>query len=215
MDQQKKQNKALKIIGSILGSIFVAICAIIIFFNVTHEYHVIVGDSMYPTLNNNQTDGVFVSKIKSYGRGDIIIANKGEKDSSGKTVYVIKRLIAIGGDKIAVVKQSENYVISLIYKGETEPIVLDEPYLESPQENHKLYETFYNMVRQYSITVDARGYITIPLDQVFYLGDNRDNSLDCATYGPKDKALVVGKVDYIVYGNTNRYKQVLQQVFGG
>ncbi|MBE7082944.1 MAG: hypothetical protein E7378_04685, partial [Clostridiales bacterium] len=65
MDQQKKQNKALKIIGSILGSIFVAICAIIIFFNVTHEYHVIVGDSMYPTLNNNQTDGVFVSKIKS------------------------------------------------------------------------------------------------------------------------------------------------------
>ena len=67
--QEKKQNKILKIIGQIFGTIFVVLCFLIIFFNLSHEYHVISGASMTPTLNENSTvDGVFVSKIKGYGK---------------------------------------------------------------------------------------------------------------------------------------------------
>jgi len=118
----KKENKFLKILGWVFSIIFFAVCAVIIFFNLTHEYHTVSGDSMYPTLNGTtETDGVFVSKIKGYGRGDILVVNKGEKDAYGQDIFVVKRLIAIGGDKITIREVDGYFRIILIYNGEPEP----------------------------------------------------------------------------------------------
>ena len=214
--QEKKQNKILKIIGGILGTIFVVLCFLVIFFNLTHEYHVISGASMTPTLNNHSTvDGVFVSKIKGYGRGDILVVNKGVKDSNGQDIFVIKRLIALAGDKITVKEINGEFRIVLIYAGENEQIVLDEPYLDGYVQNASLYTKFNNTILELNYTLDENGFFTVPEGEIFLLGDNRLVSQDSSTYGTKSQSLVVGVVDYIVYGNTNPYWQVLQQIFGG
>ncbi|MBQ7885096.1 MAG: signal peptidase I [Clostridia bacterium] len=212
---QKKSNKALKIIGRILGAIFVAVCFVVIFFNLTHEYHVISGESMTPTLNANSTDGVFVSKIKGYGRGDIIVVNKGEKDEHGNDILVIKRLIAMAGDKICIKEINGEYRIIIVYAGQDEQTVLDEPYLSGYEQNASLMANFNYMITKNGYELDSDGFFEIPQEEIFYLGDNRLVSKDCSTYGTKKQSLVIGVVDYIVYGNTNPYGQVLKQVFGG
>jgi len=210
----KKQNKFLKILGWVFSIIFFAVCAVIIFFNLTHEYHTVSGDSMYPTLNGTtETDGVFVSKIKGYGRGDILVVNKGEKDAYGQDIFVVKRLIAIGGDKITIREVDGYFRIILIYNGETEETILNEPYLEDYSNNSSLKAKFEKMIQQKGYILD-NGFLQITDGQIFYLGDNRLTSNDSSTYGYKEQNLVVGKVDYIAYGNTNIYWQVIKQAFG-
>lgn len=208
-DLNLKKDKTLTIVTTILASIIVAVCAVIIFFNLTHEYHVIKGSSMMPTLNNNSTDGVFVSTIKPYTRGDIIVYEKEDG------VHVIKRIIAMGGDKLKVEQIDGQVRIVLIYAGEQEQTVLDEPYLENYENNSILQTRFDKMIIDCALTLDANGFFQLEENQIFYLGDNRKVSNDCSIYGPKNKSGVVGKVDYIAYGNSFIYFQVLKQVFGG
>lgn len=193
-----------------MATIIVAICVVIIFFNLTHEYHVVNGDSMLPTLNNNNTtDGVFVSTIKAYDRGDIIVYCKEDG------VYVIKRLIAIGGDKISLREIDGVYRIVLIYSGEEEERVIDEPYLSSYAKNQVLQARFEVIINECGLTLDDNGFFQLNENQIFFLGDNRPVSKDCSIYGPKDKNGVVGKVDYIAYGNRFIYWQLFKQLFGG
>ena len=218
--EKSEKNKPLKIVLNILLGIFVFFCAIVAFFNFTHSYYVVVGPSMSPTLNSGiegsgqQKDAVFVSKIKSYTRGDIIVINKnyGEVDLEEKDV--IKRLIAIEGDKIKIELIDGYYRIVLIKAGETEQKILEENYLSDYSINSHLYNNFTDMVRVYGLEVDQNGFITIAKDSIFYVGDNRARSSDCSIYGPKNKNAVIGKVDYIIYNNKNIYGQVLQQIFG-
>ena len=74
---------------------------------------------------------------------------------------------------------------------------------------------FNYMITKNGYELDSDGFFEIPQEEIFYLGDNRLVSKDCSTYGTKKQSLVIGVVDYIVYGNTNPYGQVLKQVFGG
>lgn len=213
----KKQNSALKALSQFASILFVIFCVVVIFFNVTHEYHTISGDSMVPTLNNNgSTDGVFITKIGKYTRGDIIVAHTGELDEdTNQEKIVIKRLIAIGGDKIAVKEYDGYNRIFLIYNDSVEETMLDEPYLSDYTKNNDLKARFEAMIIIYGLSQDANGYITLASDEVFYLGDNRPNSRDCISYGPVKKSNICGVVDFIVYGNENPYFQVIKQLFGG
>lgn len=216
----KKKNKFLKALLGILLAIAVFVCGVIIYFNVTHNYYVVYGPSMSPTLNNGiidvneSKDGVFVSKVKSYTRGDIIVLDKNYGIEGETERFVIKRLIAIEGDKINVILYDGNYRISLIKAGESEPVLLEEEYLLDYSVNQKLYINFNAMINELSLQTDESGYITIPENNVFIIGDNRNNSADSSTYGPKHEESVVGKVDYIAYGNTDIYLQVIKQFFG-
>ena len=158
---------------------------------------------------------MFFSKRRALTRGDIIVANKGEKDTNGKDIFVIKRLIAIGGDKIKISQIDGRCRIILILNGTEEQIVLEEPYLLNYSINNSLEDRFSNMVNNCNLQLDENGFLQIAQDEVFYLGDNRIVSNDCSVYGPKKRELIVGKVDYIAYGNTNAYWQVIKQVFGG
>lgn len=214
--QETKSKKFLKILGYVFSAIFVMLCLVVIFFNVTHEYHVISGPSMTPTLNNNETvDGVFISKIKGYGRGDIVIVNKGEKDEFGNDILVIKRIIALAGDKITIKEINGEYRVVLIYYGQSEQTVLEEPYIDGYAQNEMLFNKFNTMITTKGYTLDDNGFFEIPEAEVFYLGDNRTISQDSSTYGTKKQSAIIGVVDYIIYGNAHPYWQVLQQVFGG
>ena len=211
--------KVLNTIGFVLGLLIIAICAVMIFFNFTHIYYNVYGPSMSPTLNAGVTtpseciDAVMVSKIKSFTRGDIIVIDRNEKDSEGNEKYVIKRLIAEGGDKITVRLIEGNYRIVLIKAGQTDEILLDEEYIPDLSANDNLNKKFQIMVENEPVNYKD-GFLILADDEVFYLGDNRSNSSDCSVYGPAKRKDVVGKADYIIYGNTNIYGQVLKQFFG-
>lgn len=214
---EKKSSLTKKVLTQLACAILIALCGVIIFFNVTHEYHTVSGLSMVPTLNNNDTtDGVFVNRIKQYKRGDIIVARSGEIDAkTGDEKIVVKRLIAMGGDKVAIREIDGENRIVLIYNDADKEIVLDEPYLTDYSVNFDLKDRFYTMVKECGLSQDLQGFITISGDDLFFLGDNRKVSKDCSTYGPRNKKNIVGTVDFIAYGNTHIYWQVIKQIFGG
>lgn len=213
-----KGNLALKIIFRILIALVVIVCSIIIFFNLSHSYFLVYGPSMTPTLNEGvvspgeKKDGVFVSKIKSFARGDIVVAKRTDEDEGQK--YVIKRIIAVGGDKIKIEEINGVNRVVLIKNGQTQSEVLEENYLESYYKNQYLLNNFTNMLINCNLTLDQEGFLQISQNEVFLLGDNRTASKDSSVYGPINKKDVVGKVDYIAYGDTNIYGQVVQQFFG-
>lgn len=213
MEKVKKKGKVFNIIINSIMMLLIVVCLSVLFFNLTHTYHYVEGSSMQPTLNYTSEDAVISSKIKSRKRGDIIILEKEERDSNGEIIYIIKRLIALEGDQVAVKLVDDQYRIILIKKGETEEEILEENYLISYENNSILYKNFYNMAKRlYGVEQD--GFLTIPENHIFYLGDNRLTSSDCASYGTKSKELIVGKVDYIIYGKKDTLKQVLKQMFG-
>lgn len=209
-----KLKKFFNILTAVIGSFILLISCVLIFFNVTHEYHTIVGNSMYPTLNNGAIDSVFMSKIKSYKHGDIVIAKKDEKDDKGNEIYIIKRIIAMAGDRVSVRLVDDYYRFIIIYEGETTLTVLDEPYLSDYSINNDLYKNFNQMYLQYKKADDNDGFLTIAEDEIFLVGDNRASSNDCSIYGPKKASSVCGKVDYIIYGKKAPYFQVLKQFLG-
>ena len=174
---------------------------------------------MSPTLNNGVAssneciDAVMVSKIKPFTRGDIIVIDKNEQDGEGNEKYVIKRLIAEGGDKITVRFIDGFYRIVLIKSGEIDEQILDEEYIQDLSINQSLYQKFTVMLANEPVETDG-DFLILAEDEVFYLGDNRKNSTDCSVYGPIKRENVVGKADYIIYGNTNPYGQVIKQFFG-
>ena len=213
MEKTKKKGRVLNIIINSFMLLLILLCLNVLFFNLTHTYHYVEGSSMQPTLNYSSDDGVISSKIKSRKRGDIIILEKEEKDEKGQVIYIIKRLIALEGDQVAVRLINNEYRIVLIKNGETTEEILEENYLLSYENNAILYKNFYSMAKRlYGVEQD--GFLTIPKDEVFYLGDNRLTSSDCSDYGTKNKSLIVGKVDYIIYGKKDTFKQILKQMFG-
>lgn len=221
MENIKKKNKALKIFLGVLLALGVFICGVIVFFNVTHSYFLVYGPSMAPTYNsaqiavNEYKDGVFVSKIKGYTRGDVVVLDKNYGVEGEQERFVIKRLIAIAGDKIKVAMHTDStYRIFLIKAGETQVQVLEEEYLQDYSVNIRLFDNFSHMLQNQILQADENGYVTIPDDQIFVLGDNRNNSTDSSVYGTKPQKAVVGVVDYVAYNNNNIYWQVVQQFFG-
>jgi len=88
--------------------ICVCLCVLTIYVNVTYSIAPVSGSSMCPTLNYGESyasglhDRVVLNYIKTCQKGDIIVAKKTYDDDSEHYIYVIKRLIATGGDTIEV-----------------------------------------------------------------------------------------------------------------
>lgn len=133
------------------------------------------GESMYPTLKDN--DYLFINKliyeVEGPKRGDIIVF-KTEliDDKSSKKKSLVKRVIALPGEHI-VIKNSEVYI-----DGE----LLNESYIKG------VYT---------SGDID----IIVPENNIFIMGDNRQNSLDSRDdqIGTVSLDDVVGKVSMRVY----------------
>lgn len=200
------------------SQIFLFMCillfALSIYFNVTYSVVPVNGLSMYPTLNDSSNynsvahyDKVVLNYIKSYYVGDIIVAKRVES-STENVKYVIKRLIAVGGDKVKVEEDGSIYVNGNL---------LNEKYnINSKQIT---YEKFIRL-KNSNIKVDGNEIfvndeMVIPKGYVFYLGDNRSNSYDCSNYGPVKESNVIAKVDFIIKDGESNFSSILKQIFGG
>jgi len=128
------------------------------------------GDSMYPTLKNN--DIMILNEIGYYINGlerfNIVVVNaNGEK--------IIKRVIGLPGDKV-------EYRNNKLYINEKEI-----------EEQFEHAETL-----DFSVNNDL-GYEIIPDDYYFVVGDNRTNSVDSRMIGLVHKKQIIGKTNFVVY----------------
>lgn len=194
------------------SKIFLFLCVLIfalsIFINLSFSIAPVSGFSMYPTLNINGStletqDRVVLNYIKQYHKGDIIVAKK-EQNSNEEYIYVIKRLIAVGGDRVEILKNGDVKVNG---------ILLDEPYVNISNKANAYYE--FMAWKSLNEENFEQNELIIKPGFVFYLGDNRSNSYDCSDYGPVKEENIVAKVDFIIKANENAFLSVIKQIFGG
>ena len=123
---------------------------------------VVDGSSMYKTLVDGEKLLMqYVEDGEGIERGDVIVVYVGDYEECGSITggFLIKRLIAIEGDKV----KCNNGQISICYAGTTEYVPLDEPY------------AYYSHQEIY----DFQGQeYEVGEGEIFFLGDNRNNSCD-------------------------------------
>lgn len=131
------------------------------------------GDSMYPTVLNG--DKVVTVRTKNIKHGDIIVFDNAE---IGKRL--LKRVIGLEGDLI-VIKEDEQGVYHVYRNGE------------------RLSEDYISMPMRYSEELTVR----VTAGRIFFLGDNRNISLDSHTDGVLANIDdVLGKVYFRISDNS-------------
>ncbi len=174
MEESATENEKKKINEALDWFLHLGIAVIVGLLIVTFvAQRTIVHDiSMEPTLTEG--DNLLVEKLSHrFGwlrRGDIIVFKSPESD-----ILLIKRLVALEGDKVEV-RDGKVYV-----NGEISLTGLpEEP--ETPQGSLPEYTD-----------------LTVPEGMVYLLGDNRQYSLDSTEFGPVDKKWIKGRALIRVY----------------
>lgn len=143
----------------------------------------VVGDSMSPTLKNGQyaISCAFIARFLTIERGDIVVAY----DDKNFHEYVIKRVIAIPGDRIYC-KDDVVYI-----NGEA----VDEPYLKGD---------FVDVIRSLgeSFTEDFEE-VVLGEDEYWLMGDNRQVSKDSRDIGAFKKSQIKASGILRVYPFSN------------
>ena len=146
------------------------------------ENNLLIGDHLLvnkfvfaPTLSRLEGGILPIDPIK---RGDVVVFKypvEPERD-------FIKRVIGLPGDTIELKRKR-------VYLNGT---LLDEPYVRylSPPEESSLDD--FDVRVQY-------GPVTVPADQYFMMGDNRDNSQDSRYWGFMPRSYVKGKALFIYW----------------
>lgn len=149
---------------------------------------VVDGESMMPTLQDHERIVLtkFGTSIDSIDRFDIVVFHATEDKD------YIKRVIGLPGDHIEY-KDDTLYINGKKY---------DEPYLEEYKEQ-MAGEPLTGSFKLEEIS----GSMTVPENQLFVMGDNRQNSLDSREIGPVSVDEIVGKAN-LVYWPIKEFKFV-------
>ena len=158
------------LIATILSSI-ISIALILVFLL---RVATVEGTSMNPTLEDK--DMLIITNLTfGYKRGDIVVIYR-EDD-----VALIKRVIAVAGDKINI--DFENGIVEVNDKVLSEDYILEPTYRSFPE--------------------GPEFPLTVPEGYVFVMGDNRNNSLDSRSpkVGLINTQYIMGKM-VIDFNNT-------------
>jgi len=177
LNSKNKKSIFREFLGYLIVAAIAAVFAVLLRIFIIEPY-VVPTPSMAPTLVVG--DRVIVNKIafkfSGMQRGDLIAFN-----SPFEEKYLVKRIIALPGDKISFTQSGVIYI-----NGDK----LEEYYLP---------EDIYPSYKNESFILDE--------DSFFVMGDNRNNSSDSRVFGPIDKSAIFGKVIFI-YGPFSRIGRV-------
>ncbi len=160
MDREEKSKISNICFYGAMSALVVAAVAFRVHWRENFSGVIVDGASMNNTLNSG--DKLIMRRIKDaeeLERGDVIVVKVDtyEEFEDTNTKFLIKRLIALEGDKV----RCTDGKVEICYAGTTEYVVLDEPY------------AYYAKPSAY----DFDEYI-VGEDEIFFLGDNRNNSCD-------------------------------------
>ena len=165
----EKQKEERELLSSV--SLWASILMLIIFVMSILSSYVflpikVIGSSMYPTLRTQEM--LIANRCVTPNRGDIVVIS-GIK--FGSSDLLIKRVIAKEGDTVELISGK------VMVNGE----LLNEPYA------YGVTHTF-NGQNDYEKIIVGDG-------EIYYLGDNRENSNDSRTYGVCKESQIVGVVE--------------------
>ncbi len=155
--------------------IFVLTLCAVLFLTVFVMRHTVVdGASMENTLHNGEH--LLISDLfYEPERGDIVVFQS--KDIEGISTPIVKRIIAVSGDKISM----KDGVVYLNGKP------LDEPYVKRD-----------GCKKSFGEILDF-DEITVSEGHVFVMGDHRDNSSDSRIFGEVDARCILGRAYFCIY----------------
>lgn len=172
-----------------------------VLFGVVYMSVRVSGDSMKNTLING--DMLYANTVKKdVKRGDIVIIG----GIKGKDYIIIKRVIAVGGEKVAIRNGkvfindeplSEDYL--------DDGVITDLRYAQDEEGNENTMKKLL-----------PKG-LTLGEDEIFYLGDNREVSADARANGPCKRENVIGVVEnwsVNVKGITNAIYNFQKKLYG-
>jgi signal peptidase I len=150
-------------------TVIMALAVFVIIYLFLFQPHQVRGNSMLPSFEDKEyilTDKISY-RLHSPARGDVIIFRAPQNEDYD----YIKRIIGIPGDTIRI----EN---GRVYVNEEQ---IEEPYL--PEDEVTIKGRF----------VESKQSMTVPEDQYFVLGDNRNHSSDSREWGFVPKENIIGK----------------------
>lgn len=213
---KKKEYSVLKAITRAVVSLFLClvlcVMGLMFYCNNFLEYYPIQGESMRPLLNQYQDIGdyVYITKTTDVTYQNVIIYKRPDN-------LVIKRVIAMQNDNIKLKKDDDGlYAIYIQYNSTGEWQKLNEEYISDKSVYESTYNKFYNSLSpgEFQIDDDGDEYYHVDEGEIFYAGDNRENSGDCFNYGSVKTENIVGKVVYIIHSGQLRIWQVMMQFLG-
>ena len=161
------------------------------------------GDSMNQTLQDGESLLMrYVKDGQGLERGDVIVVSVGDyaEFANSNVEYVIKRLIAIEGDKV----KCTDGQVSICYAGTQEYVPLNEPY------------AYYDgIVGLDKYDYDFAEYV-VGEGEIFFLGDNRLNSCD-SRYQERGGSHLTGKLYKAtdVYGVVPEWAMEHREILAG
>ena len=155
--EEKKLKTSDKVFFAVMGSLIAILLTYLILFNTVFFHVQVSGRSMQNTFSS--TDIVIANKHKTPKYGDVIIVS-GLKDSGE---WLIKRAIAFEGDIVTIV-DGDVYLNGTLLE---EDYAVGKTYAPDCRDDSNTNEMIY----------------LIEEGEIFFLGDNREDSLDSRFYG--------------------------------